>query len=73
MQAGGGEITIWGAFGAHGKSDLYMVDDNMNQHQYRRVFEQHVISFARRTFQDTFILQGDNATAHRVRTVAVFL
>lgn len=73
VQAGGGGVTVWGAFHAGAKSDLVILDGNLDQHQYRRILEQTMLPFARQTFQDNFVFQDDNAPAHRARTVAAFL
>lgn len=73
VQAGGGGITVWGAFHAGGKSDLVILVGNLDQHQYRRILVQTMLPFARGTFQDNFVYQDDNAPAHRARTVAAFL
>lgn len=73
VQAGGGGITVWGAFHASGKSDLVVLDGNMNQHQYRRILETAMLPFARGFFRANFVFQDDNAPAHRARTVTNFL
>ena len=68
VQAGGGGITVWGAVHAYGKSDLIILDDNLDQHKYRRILEQTMLPFARATFLDNFEYQDANAPAHRART-----
>lgn len=73
VQAGGGGITVWGAFHAAGKSELVVINGNLDQHQYRRILNQTMLPFARQTFQDNFVFQDDNAPAHRAHTVTDFL
>ena len=73
VQAGGGGITLWGAFHAGGKSELIVLEGNLNQHKYRRILEDTMLPFARGVFQNNFVFQDDNAPAHRARTVMNFL
>ena len=73
VQAGGGGVTIWGAFHSRGKSELHVLDGNMDQYQYIRVLETKMLPFARRDFQANFVFQDDNAPAHRARRVMDFL
>lgn len=73
VQAGGGGVTIWGAFHNAGKSELHVLDGNMDQHQYIRVLDTKLLPFARGHFEANFVFQDDNAPAHRARRVAEFL
>ena len=73
VQAGGGGITIWGAFHAGGKSDLVVIDGNLNQVKYQRILEDTMLPFARGVFRNNFVYQDDNAPPHRARTVNDFL
>ncbi len=73
VHAGGGGITVWGAFHAGGKSDLVRLEGNLNQHGYRLILENTMLPFARDFFQNNFVYQDDNAPVHRARTIATFL
>ena len=73
VQAGGGGITVWGAFHAGGKSRLVVLDGNLNQRSYRVILEHTMLPFARGAFQDNFVFQQDNAPAHRAHSVADYL
>jgi len=73
VQAGGGGVTIWGAIHNRGKSELHVLDGNMDQCQYIRVLETKVFPFAKRDFQANCVFQDDNGPAHRARRVMDFL
>ena len=73
VQAGGGGITFYGAFHAGGKSDLIVLEGNLNQHKYRRILENTMLPFARGFFRSNFVFQDDNATPHRARAIMTFL
>lgn len=72
VQAGGGGITVWGAFHAGAKTDLVVLEGNLDQHQYLRILQNTLIPFAREHFRNNFVFQDDNAPAHRARTVRTF-
>jgi hypothetical protein len=73
VQAGGGGITVWGAFHAGGKTDLVVLDGYLNQHQYIHILQTTLMPFARGFFRNNFVFQDDNAPAHRARRVMIFL
>ena len=73
VQAGGGGVTIWGAFHHGGKCDLHIVDGNLDQYQYLQILEEKLLPFARLTFGHNFVYQDDNARPHRARTVVNFM
>ena len=73
VEAGGGGVTIWGAFYSRGKSEIHVLDGNVNQCQYIRVLETKMLPFARKDLQANFVFQDDNGPAHRARHVMDFL
>lgn len=73
VQAGGGGVTVWGAFHSTGKCDLHVLEGNLNQHQYRRILETKMLPFARQHFRANFVFQDDNATPHRTQMIRDFL
>ena len=73
VQAGGGGITVWGAFHAGGKSDLIVLDGNLDQQQFIRILENTMLPFATAAFGANFVYLDDNDPAHRARTVTAFL
>ena len=73
VQAGGGGLTVWAAFHSRGKTDLVVIDGNLNQHKYRTILEETLIPFARQTFAANFVFQDDNARPHRARMIDNFL
>ena len=51
VQAGGGGVTKYGVFYNRGKSELHLLDGNMDQYQCIRVLETKILPFTRRDFQ----------------------
>lgn len=72
VQAGGGGLTVWGAFHSGGKTDLVVLEGNLNHRQYLRILRDTLMPFARGHFGHNFVYQDDNAPAHRARAVADF-
>ena len=66
LKAGGGGVTIWGAFHNRGKSKLHILDGNIDQYQYIRVLETKILTFVKLGFQANVVFQNDNGTEHRV-------
>lgn len=72
VQAGGGGITVWAAFHAGGKTDLVVLDGNLDHRKYLRILNETLMPFARGFFRNNFVFQDDNAPAHRARAVTAF-
>jgi transposase len=73
VHSGGGGLTVWGAFHAMGKSELVVLEGNLNQDRYLRILQETLLPFARITFEANFVYMDDNAPAHRARRVTAFL
>lgn len=73
VQAGGGGVTVWGAFHHGAKSPLVVLNGNLNQDGYLDILRDEMLPFARRTLGRNFVYQDDNAPAHRARRVDAFL
>ncbi len=73
VQAGGGGVTVWAAFHAGGKTDLVVLNGNLNQFKYRAILEETLLPFARAAFRGNFVFQDDNARPHRARMIQHFL
>lgn len=73
VAGGGGSVHVWGAFCATAKSELVILDANVNGAVYSGILEQNMLPWARRLFGDNFRFQDDNAPAHRARVVTTFL
>ena len=50
VQAGGDEVTIWGAFHHGGKCELHLIDGNLDEYPYLQILEEKLLPFARLTF-----------------------
>lgn len=70
---GGGSVHVWGAMHAGGKSQLVVLEENVNGVRYRDILQQHMLPWARATFGDNFAFQDDNAPPHRARVTTNFL
>jgi hypothetical protein len=55
VQAGGSGVTKYGVFYNRGKSELHLLDGNLDQYQYIRVLETKILPFTRRAFQTYFV------------------
>jgi len=73
VHSGGGGVTVWAAFHATGKTDLCVIQGNLNQAGYLAILQERLLPFARAAFQDAFVFQDDNAPCHRARAVQDFL
>jgi len=56
----GGRVTIWGVFHSRGKSELDVLDRNMDQYQYIRDLETKTFPFAKIDFQANCVFQDKN-------------
>jgi len=72
VQAGGDGVTIWGVFQSRGKSQLQILDGNMDRYQYISVLETKMLPFDRRDFPAKFEFQDDNGPIHRAWQVMDF-
>lgn len=70
---GGGSVHVWAGIHHNGKTDLVVLQGNVNQRSYRRLLETVCLPHARRVYGNNFLLQDDNAPAHRARTVNAFI
>ncbi len=43
VKAGGGGVTVWGAFHADAKCDLEVLDGNLDQHKYITILEDKLL------------------------------
>lgn len=73
VHSGGGGVTVWAAFHATGKSQLFIIEGNLNQQGYLDILREVLLPFARGTFGANFRFQDDNAPAHRARAVLQFM
>lgn len=73
VHSGGGGVTVWGAFHATGKSQLFIIEGTLNQRRYIDILRDVLLPFAQETLGANFLIQDDNAPAHRARTVLQFM
>ena len=73
VQAGGGFVSVWGAFHNRAKSLLVLPDGYLTGVLYRGMLQNTLVLFARHYFGDNSRYQDDNATPHRAGVVLDFL
>ena len=67
VQAGGGSVHVWGAIWKDGRSNLVILDANVNGAMYEDVIRTHLLPAV--ADKENWILQQDNAPAHRCRRI----
>ena len=70
---GGGSVMVWAGISAQGRTDLHIVQGNMNALNYRDNVLQAIVLPWRRRIGGSFILMDDNARPHRARIITTFL
>ena len=69
----GGGIMVWGGITAHGKTDLVIVDGNLNSRRYiDEILRPVVVPYVQNMGQGA-LFQDDNARPHRARIVDAYL
>ena len=69
----GGGIMVWGGITAHGKTDLVIVDVNLNSRRYiNEILLPVVVPYVQNMGQGA-LFQDDNARPHRARIVDAYL
>lgn len=72
---GGGSVHVWGAIHADGRSELVILRSTVNGEVYKAVLSDHLLPWADTTLgsrQTHWLLQDDNAPAHRSTVVNCF-
>lgn len=64
VQHGGGNVMVWGCFGASKVGDLYKVKGTLKLEAYHSIFQCHAISCGQRLIGANFHLQLDNNPKH---------
>lgn len=70
---GGGSVHVWGGIHYGGRTELTILRQNVNAEYYRHILDTEMVPYARRHFGRNFLLQHDNAPAHRARRVQEYL
>ena len=64
VKHGGGNVMVWGCFGAAKVGDLYRVKGILNKEGYHSILQRHAIPSGQRLIGANFILQQDNDPKH---------
>ena len=70
---GGGSVMVWAGISVTERTDLHIVQGNMNSHYYRENVLQAIVLPLRNRVGDRFVLMDDNARPHRARIITTFL
>lgn len=72
-QSGGGSVMMWGAFCAHGTSELVVLEGTQDSDRYITTLSDHLFPFIDRVYGRDCIFQQDNASIHASRATKDFL
>lgn len=72
-QGGGGSVTVWAAFGYHGKTPLMISDDSIKAASYRATLQEYLLPVADEIADSPIIFQQDNAPPHTATTTKEWL
>ena len=64
VKHGGGNVMVWGCFGAGKVGDLYKVKGILNKEGYHSILQRHAILCGQRLIGANFLLQQDNDPKH---------
>ena len=70
---GGGSVMVWGGISAQGKTQLIIIDGNLNSERYRDNILRPVVIPYLRNLGPNSIFQDDNARPHRARIITEYL
>ena len=70
---GGGSIMVWGGISLRGKTDLVIIEGNLNAVRYRDDILEPVAIPYLQNMGPNAILQDDNARPHRARIIGEYL
>jgi len=71
--AGGGSVMVWGAIGYNERSNLVIIDGNLNAKKYIDILQQNLLIFATRNAVEDYIFQQDNCPAHKSQAVSQWI
>lgn len=68
-------VNVYGAFSATGRTQLVRIYGTLTKHVYQEILANFTLPFAFHTYTaaENFILQEDNASVHRAKTVEAYL
>lgn len=69
VRGGGGSVHVWGGIHYGGKTELVILENNVNAVRYANLLTTTALPYARRHFRRNFVYQHDNAPAHRARRI----
>ena len=70
---GGGSVMVWAGISIVERTQLHIVQGNMNAQYYRDNILQSIVLPIRNRLGDRFCLMDDNARPHRARIITTFL
>lgn len=73
VKHGGGNVMVWGAFSSIGVGPIVRIRGIMDQHQYKNILANDMLTYAHEHMSDSFVFQHDNDPKHTSRLVKGFL
>lgn len=70
---GGGSVMVWGAFSFHQRTNLYVINGNLNGARYRDEILRPLVVPCLQAIGPQAVYQDDNARPHRARIVNEFM
>ena len=64
VKHGGGNVMVWGSFGAGKVGDLYKVKGILNKEGYQSILKHHAVPCGQRLIGANFLLKQDNDPKH---------
>lgn len=73
VKFGGGNIMVWGSFSWHGIGPLYLINDKMDQIQYREILQKEMLPYAKNNLPKGWVFMHDNDPKHTAKVVKAWL
>ena len=73
VKHGGGNVMVWGCFGAGKVGSLHRVEGILNQHGYHSILQRKAIPSGKRLIGEGFVFQQDNDPKHTSRLCRDYL
>ena len=55
---------VWGGISEHGKTDLCIIEGNVDTTWYTHIIGEYLLLYAHRTYESDFIFQQNNVSVH---------
>ncbi len=69
---GGGSLMVWGCITINGPCELVFLNGNMNQIEYKKVLQQHLIPIIQKNPEKPCVFQQNGAPCHTLKSIKMF-